>query len=94
MQITLEIPDDFAAQISENGHDLPRRLLEDAAVGAYCRDTLSRHELQSRLGFATQYELDMFLKERGIEHGSYSGQDLLDDIATLNLARLKQKQTA
>ena len=87
MQIVVEIPDDLAAQIAGDQRDLPRRLLEDVALGAYCRDAISRAELQHLLGFETGDELDGLLKQRGVEHGSYSGQDLMDDIGVLESIR-------
>jgi predicted HTH domain antitoxin len=83
MTVLVEIPDEFAALVAHDKSELPRRLVEDAAIGAYCRDAISRYALQRLLGFETQNELDGFLKARGVEHGSYGGDDLMEDVAAL-----------
>ncbi len=83
MQVTFDIPDDLAARVS--GEELVEHLREDALVGAYCRDWISRTDLQRVLGFATGDELDGYLKQRGIEHGAYGPDDLADDLKTLEV---------
>jgi len=87
MQVTVDIPDELAELMASDRNELPRRMVEDAALGAYCRDAISRSDLQALLGFETGWELDGFLKQRGVEHGSYSGQDLMEDIAALDASR-------
>ncbi len=91
MEITLTIPDSLAGQLTANEEELSQHLLEDIAVEAYCRDAISRHDLQFLLRLDSRYELDGFLKQRGIEHGSYSGQNLLQDIAALDAHRPAQR---
>lgn len=86
MATLVEFPDKFVLQVASQGGDLSKQLLEDAALGAYCRDAITRRDLQSILGFATSYQVDGFLKLRGVEHGSYDGQDLLDDVAAMKAA--------
>jgi predicted HTH domain antitoxin len=64
MQITLELPDEIAQQLAA-GQDLSRAALE-ALVAEGCRThRLSDHMAAKLLGL-TRYELDGFLKERGI----------------------------
>jgi len=87
MQITVGIPYELAVKMASDRSELPRRMLEDAALGAYCRDAISRADLRGVLGFETGYELDGLLKQRGIELGSYSGLNLMDDIASLDASR-------
>jgi predicted HTH domain antitoxin len=83
MQITVNIPDELVSQLACNESELPRMVLEDAALGAYCRDAISRDDHQRLLGFETGNDLDGLLKQRGIEHGSYRGQDLTEDLKSL-----------
>ncbi len=84
MPVLVSIPDEFAALVTQDQSELPRQLVEDAALGAYCRDAITRAELQHFLGFATGNQLDGYLKLRGVEHGSYSGEDFGQDIAALD----------
>jgi hypothetical protein len=83
MQITLEIPDSLARLFPADRPEAERLLLQDAAIGAYCRDAITRHELQVSLGIHTRDELDEFLKSLGVTHGDYSSRDLLDDLGAL-----------
>lgn len=64
MQITLELPDQIAAQLAA-GQDLSRATLE-ALVADGCRThRLSDHQAAELLGLS-RYELDGFLKEHGV----------------------------
>ena len=84
MQVTVTIPDEFAARLISGGIEPSRSLMEDAAIRAYCEDRISRHELRVILGFETGYELDGFLKSHHVEHGAYSGADLMEDVAVID----------
>jgi hypothetical protein len=68
MNVTVAIPDDFAARFGA-GADLGRRALEALALEEYRAGRLRRPELRRLLGFATRGELDGFLKERGVVEG-------------------------
>lgn len=76
MNLTLEIPDDIAPRLTAGGCDLSRAALEMIAAEAYREDKITKPELQRLLGIETSYQLDGFLKARGIwiEYG-------LDDAA-------------
>lgn len=74
MTITLPIPDDLAARIAEAG-DVSRRALEAFALAEFQAGRLTESELRRLLGFATRYELDGFLEERGAFH-DYTQADL------------------
>lgn len=63
MQITLEIPDELAAQIVSGGKDIPRAALEALAVEGYRTERLSELEIRRLLGFETRMEVHAFLKE-------------------------------
>jgi hypothetical protein len=66
MQVTVNIPDDLAAQLIPAGQDPARAVLEDALVQAYRENRISGHQLQQALGIETRYELDGFLKARQV----------------------------
>ena len=65
MQITLELPDDLAQQMIPAGQNPARAALEDMAVEAYRAHRLTEHQLATLLGLG-RYELDAFLKQRGV----------------------------
>jgi predicted HTH domain antitoxin len=92
MQVVVEIPDEFSRQILPAGQDPSRALLEEAALKAFCEDRVTAYELRQILGFETRYQLDGFLKERGIEHGAYTPEDLEQDTGTMDRLRDKQSQ--
>ena len=91
MQVIVEIPDEFSQQILPPGQDPSRALLEEAALKAFCEDRITAHELRVILGFETRYQLDGFLKDRGIDHGGYGPDDLEQDIQTLDRLRESQR---
>ena len=66
MTITLEIPDELARQIIPEGLDPARQALEDIAVEAYRAHRLTGAQLRRLLGIPSRYELDGFLKKRGV----------------------------
>ena len=66
MEITLNIPDDIARQIIPEGLDPARQALEDMAVEAYRAHRLTGSQLRRLLGIPSRYELDAFLKKRGV----------------------------
>jgi hypothetical protein len=67
VQITVNIPDELAAQISSDGKDLSRVALEALAAEGYRAERLSESEIRHLLGFETRMEVHAFLKE----HGAY-----------------------
>ena len=62
MNLTVEIPDDLANQMSAAGGNLSRRMLESFVLEEYKADRISKAQLRRLLGFETRYELDEFLK--------------------------------
>ena len=66
MEITLTIPDEFASQLIAVGANPARQALEDMAVEAYRAHRLTGSQLRGLLGIPSRYELDSFLKERGV----------------------------
>jgi hypothetical protein len=82
MQITVEIPDEFAGYIVPAGSDPARLLLEDSVAAAYRNRRLTMEQVRQILGFATRMEVDPFLQKYEIY--DYTVEDLNQDIATLD----------
>ncbi len=75
MRIVLDIADDMAAQLSQQGQDLARTLLEAIALEGYRSGKLTEAEVRQLLGYQTRMEVDGFLKEHGI-YLEYTLEDL------------------
>lgn len=82
MNVVVQIPDDLAARLKAEGADLERRALEAFALAEYEASRITRFELRQLLGIATRFELDAFLKERGVFE-PYTMEDVQQDVATL-----------
>jgi predicted HTH domain antitoxin len=76
MQITVDLPEDLAQHA-----DPAREALEALAIEGYRSGALTAYETRVLLGFQTRYELDGFLKQRGVMEHAYSAEDLADDMA-------------
>lgn len=74
MQITVELPDNL-----EQRPDAARAALEALAIEGYRTGALTAFQTRQLLGFETRYELDGFLKERGVWERAYSVEDLKKD---------------
>ena len=81
MNLTLQIPDDLAIDLSANGADLSRRALEAFALEEFRSGHLNENGLRRMLGL-TRYELDGFLKAHDIWI-DFSLGDVRRDVATL-----------
>jgi hypothetical protein len=91
MQITLDIPDELAAQIVSGGESLSRAALEALAVEGYRTERLSEFEIRRLLGYETRMEVHAFLKE----HGAwlhYSAADLERDRESAIRTRARRRQ--
>jgi hypothetical protein len=66
MEITLTIPHELARQIIAEGLDASRQALEDIGVEAYHAHRVTGAQLRRLLGIPSRYELDAFLKRRGV----------------------------
>jgi len=66
MQVTLEIPDDLAAHFGNDGQAISRAVLEALAAHGVRTRSLSEAEARRLLGLS-RYEMDGFLKARGID---------------------------
>lgn len=82
MNVVLPIPDDLVEQLGP-ADDLARRALEALALAEYQAGRLTEAQLRRMLGFETRYELDGFLKARGI-FLDYTLEDLTRERETLD----------
>jgi len=89
MQVTVEIPDEFAAQVVPPGSDPARLVLENSVAEAYRSRRLTMEQVRQILGFATRMEVDPFLQRYEIY--DYTVENLKQDFATMD--RLLQKRT-
>jgi hypothetical protein len=89
MQVTVEIPDEFAGYIVPPGSDPARLVLENSVAEAYRNRRLTMEQVRQILGFATRMDVDPFLQKYEIY--DYTVEDLAEDVDTFD--RL-QKQKA
>lgn len=91
MEVTLNIPDEFAAQFSAEGKDISRAALEALAVEGYRAERLSESEIRHLLGFETRMEVHAFLKEHGA-YMHYSVADMERDHESALRMKVKRQQ--
>ncbi len=82
MNVTVQIPDDLAQRLVADGGDIERQTLEALSIEAHRAGHLTLAELQRILGFETRFELDGFLKDRGV-YEAYDVEDFKRDLADL-----------
>ena len=82
MNITVHIPDEMAERLDAEGGDLERRALEAFGLAEYQAGRLTAPELRRLLGFETRYELDGFLKARGVFE-EYTLEELDREVQTM-----------
>ena len=66
MQVTIDIPDQFAEQLAPAEQDPARSALEAMAIEAYRDHRLTGYQLLQLLGIGSRYELDGFLKKHQV----------------------------
>ena len=84
--VDVHIPADLAQRLGGPGPALDRQALEALALAAYQAGTLTAYELRLTLGIETRYELDGFLKERGV-YELATPDDIRRDIEDLQAFR-------
>ena len=80
--VDVHIPAALAERLGGPGPGLDRRALEALAVAAYQAEDLTHFELRQMLGFETRFELDGFLKARGV-YEPVTLEDVRHDVETL-----------
>jgi len=82
MEITISVPDEFAAPLIPIGQEPSRAALEALALEAYRQRRMTGYQLRTLLGISSRYELDALLKEHKIE--KYTIEDFEHDLDTLS----------
>ncbi len=66
MEVTINIPEDVAQILLKSGENIEREVLEATALEGYREGKLSQAQVRRMLGFATDMQVDAFLKEHNI----------------------------
>lgn len=66
MQITINLPEDVANIFLTNGESIERKVLEATALEGYRAGKFSQAQVRRLLDFATDMQVDAFLKEHGV----------------------------
>ncbi len=66
MEVTINIPEDVAKVFLNNGENLEREILEATALEGYREGKLSQAQVRRMLSFATDMQVDEFLKRHKI----------------------------
>jgi hypothetical protein len=91
VEITLNIPDEFARKITPEGSDPARVALEALALEGYRAERLSESAVRQMLGFETRMEVHAFLKQHGV-YLHYDLADLEQDQATAEKLRGRHQE--
>ena len=83
MQVTLEIPDTLATELTAAGKDPSREALELLAVDAYRNRRLYEEEVRLMLGYESRFQVHALLKEHDVPL-DYTAEDFDHDIETLH----------
>jgi hypothetical protein len=84
MQIVLDIPDEFFADLAGPGQDLSRAAIEALGLEAYRRRRISGFPLRMFLGIGSRHEFDGFLKRHEVE--KHTVADFEHDLRTISEA--------
>lgn len=66
MNVTIQIPDELARELTASGGDLSRRALEAFALAEYKNGHLTKPAMRELLGFGTRDQLEGFLKAHAL----------------------------
>lgn len=66
MEVTINLPEDVARVFLANGENIEREVLEATAIEGYREGKLSQAQVRRMLGFATDMQVDAFLKKHKI----------------------------
>ena len=81
MQVTFDIPDTMAAQLTAAGKDPARAALEAFVIDGYRTQQLSEGQIRRMLGYGTRMQVHALLKEHGVPL-HYSLEDFEQDMET------------
>jgi hypothetical protein len=92
MQITINIPDDIAQQLTETPDQLRRHLLELLVIEAYRTERITHFQVGQLLKLPSRWAVDAFLKTHHA-YLHYNEEDLESDRETLRQLRAKYATT-
>ena len=81
MQFSIELPEDVAAGLQAKWKNLPRHTLEALALEGYRSGALTESQVRRVLGFQTRWEVNSFLRDRGINY-NYAPSEIDEEIKT------------
>ena len=87
MQVTLELPEDLAQCLGQDGCALSRAAIEALALEGVRSGKLSTAQARSLLGVRTRTQLDAFLKAHGVDLPLTIEQVRRDSETVLSLRR-------
>jgi hypothetical protein len=90
MNVTIQIPDEVARDLSASSADLSRRALEAFALEEYKNGHLSEPAMRKLLGFATRDQLEGFFKARAVVEDLPIREDIGQE---LGVARQFEKES-
>jgi predicted HTH domain antitoxin len=90
MQVTFDIPDTLAAQLTAAGKDPARAALEALLVEAYRNRQIFEGEIKRILGYGTRMQVHALLKEHNVPN-NYDVEEFEKDLETLH--RLRERES-
>jgi predicted HTH domain antitoxin len=93
MQVTIDIPDTLAAQLTAAGKDPARAALEALLVEGYRTGTLTSGQIKRILGYGTRMQVHALLKEHDVPL-SYGVEEYKQDLETLRTLREREVSNA
>jgi len=78
MTLTVNIPDDLAAELGNGFQNLGRAALEALAADAYAKEVLSLEQVRRMLELESRWEAQAVLKQHGVWPG-HSAEEILQD---------------
>ncbi len=85
MEVTLHIPDEIAKQLSPEGGDISRRVMEALAIEGYRKQTLSLYQISQMLGLSRS-ETEDFLGHNQVPLAEITTADLDREAALFEAA--------
>jgi predicted HTH domain antitoxin len=89
MEVTLHIPDEIAKQLSPEGGDISRLVLEAFAIEGYRKQTLTLYQISQMLGL-TRIETEDFLGHNQMPLADLTTADL-DREAAINEGAFRRR---
>ena len=79
MTITLNLPEDIARDLAQQGEDVSRAALESLALEEYRSGRLGEEQVRRMLGFESRFQVHALLKQRNA-YLNYDQADLEHDL--------------